>query len=345
MEKRKAMVFFSSGLGDALLLVPLLNALKNDGFEVTGFFNSTNPCEALFSETTLLDKIIVKPNKIDLISFAMLNNKKFDCIYLNHQANSRSNQWAAAELSDNVYLLGAWYTKVRHKQFHFNSAKANIHDALQNAWLYNKELKLSDLDFSLHYTPTSQSAFQIEAPYLVLQHSSGNNQTPYKNWDEQKWLALFKHIATRLPNYKIVLLGDKNEMAITNQISHHANVVSLIGQTTISDTISIVANAEFYVGLDSAFMHLAFLLDKPTFSIWGGSSPTLYSYEWKDPKQHKVVSLHLDCAPCNAWVGPNATRVTNPLKCPDFNCVKDLSLEMVIEAFDYFIIDNAIEII
>ncbi len=287
MEKRKAIVFFSSGLGDALLLVPLVNELKNHGCEVTGFFNSINPCEALFAQTNLLDKIIVKQHKIDIISYAILNNKKFDCVYLNHQANSRSNQWAASELSDEVYLLGTTDTKIRYKQFHFTAAAANTHDALQNAQLYNNELKLSDLDFNLHYKVNSESTFQIPEPYLVLQHSSGNNQTPYKNWDEDKWLALFKHIAIRLPNYKIVLLGDKNEMAINAQLNDQPNVISLIGQTAIPDAMSIVANAAFYIGLDSAFMHLAFLLDKPTFSIWGASSPIYMAMNGKIPNNIK----------------------------------------------------------
>ncbi len=342
MEKRKAIVFFSSGLGDALLLVPLVNALKNSNHEVTGFFNSNQSCEALFSETTLLDHIIVKQNKLDIISFTIRNKKKFDCAYLNHQANSRSNQWAASELSQEIYLLGTPETKMRYTHFHVTAAKANIHDALQNAWLFNDALSLADLDFNLHYASTSKSSFQISEPYLVLQHSSGNNQTPYKNWDEEKWLVLFKHIATRLPDYKIVLLGDKNEMAITHHLAHHRNVISLIGQTSIADAVTIVANANFYIGLDSAFMHLAFLLDKPTFSIWGGSSPALYAYDWKNAQRHKVVSLYLDCAPCNAWIGANTTKVANPITCPDFKCMKDLSIETVIDAFEMFLTNNQI---
>jgi ADP-heptose:LPS heptosyltransferase len=340
MEKRRAIVFFSSGLGDALLLVPLVNALKNDNYEVTGFFNSAQSCETLFAETTLFDQIIVKQNKLDTISFTVRNRKKFDCVYLNHQANSRSNQWMAAELSHEVYLLGTDETKIRYPHFHFMAAKANIHDALQNAWLFNKELSLVDLDFNLHYTATSKPSTPILEPYIVLQHSSGNNKTPYKNWDEEKWLDLFKHIAIRLPNYKIVLLGDKNEMAISHHLEHHSNVISLIGQTSIADAVAIVANATFYIGLDSAFMHLAFLLDKPTFSIWGGSSPTLYAYDWKDAKRHKVISLYLDCSPCNAWIGANTARVSDPIACPDFKCMKSLSTTTVIDAFEIFIANN-----
>jgi ADP-heptose:LPS heptosyltransferase len=342
LKKAKALVFFSSGLGDAILLVPLVNALKKNNFEVSAFFNSSNACEQLFTDMNLLDVSIIKRSKIDLISFAVLNKKKFDCVYLNHQANSRANQWAASELSDHVYLHVSNVTATKYPQFHAITAKADTHDALQNAWLFETGLSLQDLDFNLHYKNSKPYPFAFSNPYIVVQCSSGNNKTPYKNWDIQNWLLLFNAISMQLPNYKIVVLGDQYEIAIQQSVEHAQikNVVALIGQTSIEEMVSITANATFYIGLDSALMHLAFAFNKPSFSLWGASSPILYGYAWYDAKKHKVISQNLDCAPCNAWINPNTSRVENPLKCPDFKCIKTLGFEKVKSELIVFIEQN-----
>ena len=88
--------------------------------------------------------------------------------------------------------------------------------------------------------------------------------------------------------------------------------------------VMAVHQSQFYIGLDSGLMHIAVALNKPTFTVWGASNPILYGYEWIDPKKHKIVSLNLKCAPCSAWINPNTSRVTNPLECPDFKCIRDI---------------------
>jgi ADP-heptose:LPS heptosyltransferase len=342
VNKAKALVFFSSGLGDAILLVPLINILKNNNFEVSGLFNSNNACEQLFSEMDLLDEVVIKKNKIDLIGYAVLNNKKFDCVYLNHQANSRANQWAAAELSEKVYIHTSNVTTSKYPQFQSIIAKINTHDALQNAWLFQNNLALQDLDFSLHYTNSTPYPFTFSNPYIIVQCSSGNNQTPYKNWDISNWLLLFRAIAEQRPHYRIVVLGDQYETAMQQLIADAEieNVVALIGKTSIEEAVSITANAAFYIGLDSALMHLAFAFNKATFSLWGASDPVLYGYAWQNIEKHKVISQNLSCSPCNAWINPNLSRVKNPLACPDFKCIKTMDFEKVRNELADFIEQN-----
>ena len=55
-------MFFSAGVGDAILLVPLVNELKKQGYNVTGLFTSPFHCESLFEHTRLFDSIVIKKN-------------------------------------------------------------------------------------------------------------------------------------------------------------------------------------------------------------------------------------------------------------------------------------------
>jgi ADP-heptose:LPS heptosyltransferase len=342
LKKKKALVFFSSGLGDALLLIPLVNALRKDGYIVTGLFTSNFDCENLFTHSRLLDKIVVKKNKYSLWRFALLRFRKYNTVYLNYFSISKSNNIAAAILGRQVRTYLTHKPAPVFSHFRYTMVRTDTHDALQNLMLYNGLATLKDLDFNYHYQNTNSIRNELAAKYVIVQVSSGNNQTPYKNWDAKYWIQFLDYLNEKIKDYQIVLLGDKNENQINSEIlkTERKNVLSLIGQTSIAEAVEICANASFYIGLDSAFMHLAFVFGKPTFSIWGASSPVLYGYQWHNAKQHHIVSKHVNCAPCNAWHGANKIRVTNPKDCPDFICIKTLSPEKVIAAFDVFAEEN-----
>ncbi len=90
-KDKKALVFFSAGVGDAILLVPLVNRLKNDGYSVTGLFTSPFHCESIFSNTDLFDAIEIKKSKLVFLLFSILNLRRFDKVFLNHFAFSKSS--------------------------------------------------------------------------------------------------------------------------------------------------------------------------------------------------------------------------------------------------------------
>lgn len=335
---KKALVFFSAGVGDAILLVPLVNELKKQGYLVTGLFTSPFGCESIFENTHLFDDIKIKKNKLLFVLFSILNFRKYDTVFLNHFSFSKSNLTLAAFLGKDVYTNYKEFTSAQSSPaIHFIHPKPNTHDALQNVFLINSSATLSDLNFNLSYT-SQNTSFNLPKNYIVIQASSANNKAPYKNWDIEKWLELFKYLQIKSPSSTLVLLGDNTELHLNAKINtaNYPNVISFIGKTTLNDTTEIIYQSKYYIGLDSGLMHIAVALNKPTFTIWGASNLTLYGYEWLNAK-HKIVSLNLACAPCSSWLNANTSRVSNPLNCPDFKCIKDISVEMVTEELDKFI--------
>lgn len=336
---KQALVFFSAGVGDSILLVPLVNELKKEGFKVTGLFTSKYDCESIFESTELFDSIVVKKNKLKLLHFSISHLKKYDNVYLNHFSYSDANISSA-------FLLGKHVFCNYKEPFILNKIikpilpTENIHDALQNVFLLNKNLTLSDLNFNINYKTPNTYSYKIQSPYIIIQLSSANNKAPYKNWAIEKWIKLLEHLCISYPNFNIVLLGDNSELHLNQKINDNfknTNIVSLIGKTTLSEVVEIMSKSQFYVGLDSGLMHIAISLNKPTFTIWGASSPILYGYEWLDSKKHKIINLNLSCSPCNAWLNANTSRVKNPLLCSDFRCVQDISVSNVISELDDFI--------
>jgi ADP-heptose:LPS heptosyltransferase len=337
-QHKKALVFFSAGVGDAILLVPLVNELKKQGYAVTGLFTSPFGCESIFENTHLFDDVKIRKNKLAFVLFSIVNFRKYDAVFVNHFSFSKSHLTLAAFLGKDVYTNYKEFTSAQSSPaIHFIDPQPNTHDALQNVFLINASVNLSDLNFNLNYT-SQKTNFDLPKKFIVIQPSSANNKAPYKSWDIEKWLELFKHLQTKSPDTTLVLLGDNTELYLNGKInsSNHPNVLSLIGKTTLNDAMEIIHQSQFYIGLDSGLMHMAVALNKPTFTVWGASNPTLYGYKWLGEK-HKIVSLNLACAPCSAWINPNRSRVSNPLLCPDFKCLANLSLDTVKEELIVFL--------
>ncbi|MBK6986317.1 MAG: hypothetical protein IPH32_16975 [Bacteroidetes bacterium] len=150
---KKALVFFSAGVGDAILLVPLVNDLKKQGYFVTGLFTSSFGCESIFENTQLFDDVKIKKNKLLFVLFSILNFRKYDAVFLNHFSFSKSNLTLAAFLGKDVYTNYKEFTSSQSSPaIHFIDPKPNTHDALQNVFLINSSATLSDLNFNLNYT-------------------------------------------------------------------------------------------------------------------------------------------------------------------------------------------------
>lgn len=334
IAKKEALVFFSAGVGDAILLVPLVNELKKQNYLVTGLFTSPFQCESIFENTNLFNGTIVKKNKFSILLYCILHIKKYDKVFLNHFSFSKSHISFATLLSNSVYTNYV-STKSFPKSVKVIEPVINTHDALQNVFLHDQTVKLVDLNFNIYYKPQQGNQFGLPEKYIAIQVSSANNRAPYKNWPLNNWLQLFKYLQTTLPDIQLVVLGDDTEVFLNEQLKN-TGVISLIGKTQLNDVMEIISHSQFYIGPDSGLMHMAVALNKPTFTLWGASNPVLYGYEWLGNK-HKVVSLYLYCAPCSAWINPNTKRVNDPLTCPDFKCIKDLPIEKVTEELDDFI--------
>jgi ADP-heptose:LPS heptosyltransferase len=339
IHHKTASVWFGTGagIGDALLLTPLIKELKRDGYHVTGIFTSTSHVHELYEQTDLLDEKIIVLTRPRLVWFiARYRFKRFDITFFNYFAGGKRNLLAAWQTSHEVRCNKKVEFKQQKHGLKFIEPKEGIHDGEQNLRLFQKNLTVKEEDFRISFHTTSVP-FDLPEKYIVLQAGAGNNTTPYKVWDAKNWQMVLEVLLPQFPGLSVVLLGDKNETGIGEKLAHD-RIIDLTGRTTLAEAITVLKKSQALIGTDSGLMHLAVALNKPTYTVWGASNEKLYSYEAFDPRRHLVIKNYkAECRPCSAWIGANTSRVSDPAGCPDFMCLSDLSPKMVHELLYQFL--------
>jgi ADP-heptose:LPS heptosyltransferase len=339
MKQKKAIVFFSAGIGDAVLLIPLIKQLKSKGFWVCGLFNSKQPCEEIFKEIDLLDELIICKSRSNQLKHSLKMFFKYDKAYINYFAANRINLLAAAICSKRIFInrkLNSVLFKLFSFKVNYIEPVKNIHDAQQNINLLDDTALVSLSDFQIKLPEKQNQIFPYQ--FIAVQISAANNDQTYKNWPANHWVNFLKNLKEHYPEKNIVLLGAKSEVEIAAKIEKELNskVNSLVGKTNIKEAIHILNQAELFIGLDSGLLHLAVVLGKPTFSIWGPSSISLYGYE-RFSSMHKCVSLNLSCGPCSAWINANHDKAVSPELCPDHACIQQLMPQDVFNKFNEYL--------
>lgn len=337
-KKRKIAVFFTGGLGDVLLHVPLLKELQKKQFKVTCIFYSKYNNDCLFDHS-LYDTKLQLDTKLSLIVYALTRFKYFANVYINHLGGGKAVAIAANLCSKRVTqtntIAAAGRTNKRNKQviLNFSDAEQTLHllYSKQNAFIKN----INNFYF-LHplLEPGLNKKFTgSNSSYFVVQVSAGNNTTPFKNWPAKYWLSLVSTFCNSYKNIDLIILGDHTETTYTTMFNELelSNCKVLIGKTSITELFNLVAQSSGYIGLDSGIMHMAVVLQKKTISIFGASNEKLYGYAILDEGNHKVVSSAVSCRPCSSWINANTTRVTNPIECPDFACLISIEPALVFQ--------------
>ncbi len=329
MNQKKAIVFFSAGLGDALLLIPMVKRLKTQGYRVAGLFNSDMPCAEMMRNTGVLDDIIDVKNKAQQAVLSLQKMKAYDLAVLNAFSGGRANFMTALAIAENVVTNSKHDTN--NAKIKTISALPGIHDAEQNLRLIGESnFTLDDLSIPM-LTPFEG----LPQEYIALQVSSGNARIAYKNWPLEHWMKFLSLLLSNYKGKKLVLLGNKEDIPLAEKLHNEfgSTLISLAGKTSITGAMEVLSNCKLFIGLDGGLMHLAAAFGKPTFTLWGPSNEKLYGYEQFDPQMHRCARSSQNCSPCNSWIQPNTSKTDVPENCPDNACMRDLDPKEVFEAF------------
>lgn len=143
---------------------------------------------------------------------------------------------------------------------------------------------------------------------------------PERRWGVGKFEAVARLLSEA--GYPIVVVGGAGDDADGEAIVAGKNGLNLAGKCSLAETAAVIEHCAVLISGDSGVLHIGVGLDIPTVSMFGPG----IARKWAPRgKKHIVINKHLSCSPC--------TKFGYTPKCPiKAKCLRDISVEEVIEA-------------
>jgi ADP-heptose:LPS heptosyltransferase len=315
-RKKKVLLIKLSSLGDVIFNVPLANALKDAGYEVTWLVSEkgidivkNNPC---------VDKVILAPMKewkkrgmcltsfleyLDIIK--QLREEKFD-IAIDSQMMFKSLYFMAfcgakrriiSKEGRELSLLGGneWIDNISYKP---------DSPIVMNYLRYANHLGIEVAPEDIKVTLPKRTEVQIQKVNELLKDLDKSKQTVVispattwgnKHWNRDNWRGVVNYLEDKV---NLIFTGGPNDNELIEYISQGKGL-NLAGKTNILELAEVFSRANLVISPDSGSAHLA----------WATRTAKVIAIFTCTPKEvlgplgsyDKYISLGgrgLDCQPC-----------------------------------------------
>ena len=307
---RRIVVRGTNWVGDAVMTVPALRALRN-AFPNTHLTLATRGwAQGLFADADFIDDIQVHEGtglRSVVGQVREWQKRGFDLAVL--FPNSLESALVAA--LSRVPVRTGYATEGRQRLLthplplpEWRSSRHEIYYYLNIVQqLVGVDNTLSQADGSL----TVSVARQAEARALLQAHGvsgerklvalcPGSINSRAKRWPAERFAALGNRLITEL-DADVVLIGSPNELEVSSLVSETMRPapVVLTGKTSLSQLIGVLSVVDLLVTNDTGPAHIASALGRPTLVIFGPTNPlTTSPYS----ASGQILRLPPDCAPC-----------------------------------------------
>ncbi len=307
----KLLIFAPYGIGNLILLYPVLKALKkqNIPFDIVSFLGSVDYMLTQWPEfNTLYENKwkLVGSKKEILTELQKIRKTKYDLSILSFPS-AKPHYNLLSFLCGAKKKVGSRYEDDSLKTLSFLNTipvpvKENIHDVFQNLDLFREGgVVLDESDIS----PVPLNTPKGKVIGFHLGCSAGG---AYKRWPLTKWDELVSQLKVNYPEYTLRLFfgPDEQEELRYFENNAHVEIVTGLSLTTLKDKIG---ESTLFISNDSGLMHIASFMGVPGIAVIGPSDEKRtgpYS------EISKVFTGECDVRPCSH---------SYSLKSHRFNCV------------------------
>src|ERR671919_1707694 len=316
----------SNWLGDAVMSVPAVRAIKNGRPDVHVTIAAPDKIAPMWKVIPEVDAIIPLPEDSLLPVVRQLRQKMpFDvAILFPNSLRVALESWlsgiprrAGYRGHCRSWLVNQIVREPRkpgppeHHSFHFLRIARECGAETEKTSNVQRPTPNAQLD--VVYEPSTID------PQLKIGLCPGAEYGPAKRWLPERFAEAAAKI-TAQSSVQWILLGTKNDAAIGEQIAAAIgdHCVNRIGRTTLEQLIDELRRCRLLLTNDTGSMHLAALLGVPVVAIFGSTEPRLTG---PLGNRHVVLRHHVECSPCFLR------------ECPiDFRCMKAVSADEVAAA-------------
>lgn len=316
---RTLLVIRPGGMGDAVLLFPLLQALRGRFPAATiAVLAERRNAEIFGLIPDLVSEVLCYDRIVD---FLRVLGRRYDAVIDTEQWYRLSA--VAARLVRAERRVG-FATNERRRLFHIPVAYDSSRYEAENflALLAGLTGELLSLNPNRPFL-TAHTAFprhsahepKERAPVTVL--IAPGAAYPEKQWAPEK----FRQLAERLVEngYSTGLIGGPADIPLANDIMKGLPVQNFAGRTPLRETARLIATAALVIGGDSVALHLAAAFGTPSIALFGPTPPSQWAPRGKG---HCTLYHPPPCSPCS--------RFGQIPPCPyDVECLKRVTVEEV----------------
>lgn len=153
---------------------------------------------------------------------------------------------------------------------------------------------------------------------LIGIHPGG---APSRRWPFENFSKVIDEIHKKIPSCKFVITGARYEMSLVSKLTKITNVgvINFIGRLNIMELGALIKRFNLYISNDTAPMHIAAILKTPLVALFGPGDITRYNPR-NISDMAVVLYKKVECAPCIKT------------SCQSLQCLKMISVKEVLEA-------------
>ena len=275
-RKTRLWVRLPNWLGDVVMAVPLLRALRASRPDAEITFIAKATFLPLLEQTGLADKLLPLPprNWKYFFHFRKLRRAYPDVyLVLTHSVRGDLEAWlTGCRQRFGLVKSGRRRPLLSHRYEVPADFDERHHHQLE---LWEALFRHFGLELPADRSPLPLSPL-APRPSPIIGFIAGSENTPEKRWPVAHWRALAEAIFSAHPDATILLFGTANDRAITDAIAaghSESRVQNLAGRTDLPAYMEKLRSCTVLVTNDTGGMHLANLLGVSLIALFGPTNP------------------------------------------------------------------------
>ena len=301
-RKTRFFIRLPNWLGDVVMAVPLLRALRASRPDAEITFIAKGAFLPLLAQTGLADKLIALPkrNWKYFLFFRSLRREYPDAyLLLTHSVRGDLEaKLTGCRQRFGLVKHGRRRPLLTHRYEVPATFDEKHHHQLE---LWENLFRHFGLELPADRTPLPLGPCALplgpSAPAATIGFIAGSENNPEKRWPVPHWRALLDSILRAHPNATILLFGTANDRAITDAIAaghSESRVQNLAGRTDLPAYMEKLRSCTVLVTNDTGGMHLANLLGVSLIALFGPTNPLRTGPVFSGPH---VILQPPDCPP------------------------------------------------
>jgi lipopolysaccharide heptosyltransferase II len=329
VEPGAVLIIRPGGIGDAILLIPTIKALRNAYPACAIDILAERRNAATFHLASGIRTIYLYDT---LAGLKTVLRSRYDAVI-------DTEQW---------HLLSAGVARLTKSPLSIGYATNERIKMFTNAVQYSLEEYEMD-SFSHLLQPLGIMESEIgKPPFLVVPDEAVTKATamlgkfadkpfiaifPGSSIPEKRWnMSNFVELALKLnqAGFQIIVIGSEKERVMGEAMTCGLDALNLVGKTSLVETAAVIDKSALLVSGDSGILHIAAGLGRPTVSLFGPSCIK----KWAPRGEHHLtISRNLSCSPCSQFGNIPNCRI-------NVRCMAEITVEEVLGAVEKLLIGN-----